>query len=598
MTTCQTIECILARGELHALFQPVVALHPGGIMGYEGLIRGPSDSPLHAPQKLLAEAARAGCLFELDLLCRRVILARFAELGLPGRLFLNVNPDVLADRNAVHGMTLQLLQENGIAAEQVVIELTEQQPIHEYDIMREAVRHYREMGFAIALDDLGAGYSCLRHWSELRPDYVKIDMHFVQNVHNDPVKRHFLHSIREIAHSLGTRLIAEGIETEAEYEVVRNLEIPYGQGYHFARPAANPPRELHCLVRSRGGEVSRLRHRGETVAVLAQTNPTTSPEQPLGNTVSRFQAEPGLHCLPVIHDGRPVGIIRRHDILALYSQRFSRELHDRSPIRFFMKRDPLLVCQDQPLEQLSETLTARDTVDDEFIIIDGEGQYVGVGRLLELLRRITALQVRYARYANPLTQLPGSVPVNEHVDRLIELGVPFVVAYCDLDNFKPFNDYYGYARGDQVICALGDILRSVQEETEDFLGHVGGDDFILVLTGDQWRRQCREVLDRFAVSVTGFYDEAERRMGGIHTLDRRGEERFFPLLSLSIGAVQVCPGGFRSHLEISQRASEVKCRAKEEAGNTLFLDRRMARGDTMTGFAIESACRSESLVQP
>ena len=116
MTACQTIDRILARGDLHALFQPVADLQEGRIMGYEGLIRGPSDSPLHAPQKLLAEALRAGCLFELDLLCRRVILARFAELGLQGRLFLNVNPDVLADRNAVHGMTLQILQEHGIAA--------------------------------------------------------------------------------------------------------------------------------------------------------------------------------------------------------------------------------------------------------------------------------------------------------------------------------------------------------------------------------------------------------------------------------------------------------------------------------------------------
>nr|WP_255721834.1 GGDEF domain-containing protein [Ectothiorhodospira lacustris] len=263
-----------------------------------------------------------------------------------------------------------------------------------------------------------------------------------------------------------------------------------------------------------------------------------------------------------------------------------------------MKRDPLLVYQDQPLEHLSETLTARDTIDDEFIIIDGDGHYVGVGRLLELLRRITALQVRYARYANPLTQLPGSVPVNEHVDRLIELGAPFVVAYCDLDNFKPFNDYYGYARGDQVICALGEILREAQEETEDFLGHVGGDDFILVLTGTEWRRQCRTVLDRFAVSVSGFYDEPERRMGGIHTLDRRGEECFFPLLSLSIGAVQVQSGSFRSHLEISQRASEVKCRAKAEAGNALFLDRRTARDGTLTGISSEPTCLPRPLLQP
>lgn len=579
MSSCQTLDHIIAGGDLHALFQPIVDMRDGAVRGYEGLIRGPSDSPWHAPQKLLAEARRQGRLFELDVLCREVILQQFARLELQGKLFLNVTPDVLLDRKAIHGVTLRFLKEAGIAPERVVIELTEQEPIVDYSIMREAVRHYRDMGFSIALDDLGAGYSSLRHWSELQPEYVKIDMHFVQNVDRDDVKRQFLRSINEIAHGLGTRIIAEGIETAEEYDVIRHLGIPLGQGYHIARPAAQPAQtqEWHRSKRP-AKEQAWFPARRSRAEELIRPNPVATPNQTLAETVERFQASPDLHCLPVVDGGRPVGIVRRHELLMLYSQRFTRELHDRSPLRYFMRVDPLLVPADQPLEELSETITAHWQVDQEFVIVDAQtGDYLGMGWLVELLRKLTKLQLHYARYANPLTQLPGNVPINEHLDLLLREAKPFTVAYCDVDHFKPFNDHYGYARGDRVIRALSDLMRRLPKRPGDFVGHVGGDDFILVFTEEEdWRAQCEWLLEAFAAQVGDFYDEGDRAAGGVALPDRQGKPHFFPLLSLSIGVVPIDPGTFDSHLDIAQRASEVKRCAKRQAGNALFVDRRLA----------------------
>ncbi|TVQ70504.1 MAG: GGDEF domain-containing protein [Chromatiaceae bacterium] len=579
MSSCQTLDHIIAGGHLHALFQPIVDMRNGKVAGYEGLIRGPSDSPWHAPQKLLAEARRQGRLFELDLLCREVILGQFAHLGLEGKLFLNVTPDVLLDRKAIHGVTLRFLKEAGIAPDRVVIELTEQEPIVDYSIMREAVRHYRDMGFSIALDDLGAGYSSLRHWSELQPEYVKIDMHFVQNVDRDDVKRQFLRSINEIAHGLGTRIIAEGIETAEEYEVIRHLGIPFGQGYHIARPAAQPAIALESYRSKRvPGEQGWFPARRSRAEELIRPNPVASPNQTLAETVERFQASPDLHCLPVVDKGKPVGIVRRHELLMLYSQRFTRELHDRSPLRYFMRMDPLQVPADQPLEELSETITRQGQLDQEFLIVDAmTGNYLGMGWLVELLRKLTKLQVHYARYANPLTQLPGNVPINEHLDLLLRGHKPFTVAYCDVDHFKPFNDHYGYARGDRVIRALGDLMRTLPKRQGDFVGHVGGDDFILVFTEeDDWRIQCEQLLEAFAAQVGDFYDAGDRAAGGVALLDRQGKPQFFPLLSLSIGVVPIDPVQFESHLDIAQRASEVKRCAKRQAGNSLFVDRRLS----------------------
>lgn len=574
VATDETIDSILVERQLFPLFQPIVDLKAHRILGYEGLIRGPAGSALHTPQRLFATAARDGRLYELDLLCQQIVLERFAALGLKGYLFMNVNPECLTDEGAASGQTLLAMAQTGVAPEQVVIELTEQQPIGDYSVMRDAIQRLREMGLATALDDLGAGYSSLRHWSELRPDYVKIDIHFVQNAHNEPIKRDFLHSIGEIAHSLGTKLIAEGVETRGEYDVVRSLDIPFAQGYHFGRPNHKPLRVLPHSQSNYGDTRLLPRQRTETAASLVKSNPVLSPNVTLGEAVERFQKAKELRCLPVVHEERPIGLLRRNEILMLYSQRYTRELHDRSSVQNFMLANPLLVPSGQPLEALSETITASSSLEEDFIIVDDGGRYLGMGLLIDLLRKITALQVRYARYSNPLTGLPGNVPIGEHIDRLLDLGSRFFVAYCDLDHFKPFNDYYGYARGDHVIRRMGEILRAVLRERDDFLGHVGGDDFVLVLTGDEWEGQCMQVLNHVELAAPGFYDEAERKTGGLQTQDRQGRENFFPILSLSIGVVPVTEGLFKSHLAVSRRASEVKHLAKLEAGNSLFVDRR------------------------
>ncbi|MGB4924175.1 MAG: EAL domain-containing protein, partial [Candidatus Nitrotoga sp.] len=206
---------IIEKRLLNAIFQPIICLQSGEIIGYEGLIRGPSDSPMHSPLSLFKMAWMNNLTVVVEHLCRRVVLERFAELGLPGKLFLNVSPESLLQRDAKHGETLDYIHEIGINPGNVIIELTESQPTYDYNLLLEAVMHYRNMGFQIAIDDLGEGFSSLRLWSELRPEYVKIDMHFIQRINRDPIKLQFVRSIQEIAEQSGTIVIAEGIETQA-----------------------------------------------------------------------------------------------------------------------------------------------------------------------------------------------------------------------------------------------------------------------------------------------------------------------------------------------------------------------------------------------
>ncbi|MEJ2654471.1 MAG: GGDEF domain-containing protein [Acidihalobacter sp.] len=586
-STCATVRELLTARRLYVLFQPIVDMPAGGVFGYEALIRGPSDSVLHSPLNLFESASECGHLSELDHLCRRLAIERFVSLDLPGLLFVNVTPETIVQADRPRGETLRVLQELGLPPERVVIELTEHTPIHDYGVMYEAVEHYRAMGFAIALDDLGSGYGGLRHWTELRPEYVKIDGHFAQGIHEDAVKRSFVSSMRDISHDLGSRLVVEGIESREEFEVISSLGVDLGQGYFLQRPSAHPPSDLPELAAVRCGRVPRLE---TTAQSLLRRYAPIAPDMLLTEVVDRFQQTPNQRSLVVVDEGRPVGLVWRHRLMDFYARRYGRELYTRKPVREFMDREPLVVALDMPLERISLRVTSQLEAewDKDFIVVDADGLYLGVGAVIDLLRRVTELQVRSARYANPLTQLPGNVPIGERIDTMLENGEPFVVAYCDLDSFKPFNDFYGYARGDHVLRELGRVLSEAVDPRLDFVGHVGGDDFVLVLVSDAWEAYLQQLLERFAQLVPDFYDEAQRRAGGVASVDRRGQPCFFELLSLSIGVVRVQPAQFRSHHEVAARASEVKRVAKQLSGNSLFIDRRAA--DEGAEEALESAC--------
>ncbi|MDD1606932.1 MAG: EAL domain-containing protein, partial [Methylococcaceae bacterium] len=193
---------ILDGEKLTPYFQPIVSLTQHKIIGYEALIRGPSDSPLHSAFNLFDTAERFNLSTRLEFVCRELTIQRYASLAIREKLFINVSPSVLLQPDFENGMTLKYLDKFGVDPCLIVIELTEHQPTDNYELMRNAVLHYRNMGFEIALDDLGAGYSGLRLWSELLPEYVKIDSHFINDINNDPVKFNFVKSIQNIASSL------------------------------------------------------------------------------------------------------------------------------------------------------------------------------------------------------------------------------------------------------------------------------------------------------------------------------------------------------------------------------------------------------------
>ncbi len=583
---------------LHAVFQPIVRSSSGAIEGYEALIRGPEGSPLNLPMALFAHARAKGCLARLEMQALDTAARAFGELELPGRLFLNASPALVTRNTEAFLAFARALNGYRMAPERVVIELTEGDKIHDYERMREVVGALRGLGLQIALDDLGEGFSSLRLWKDLAPEIVKVDKHFIQGIDRDPLKRQFLRAIQDIGLAAQTQLVAEGVETPGEFRVIRDLKVTYAQGYLIARPSAAPERDVALRL---GGLTQRARLYPETASdwgvtafQLAIRVEPLSPRQTGHQAYERFARDSTVQALPVVDNGTPLGLISRFNLIDRFARPYRREVYGNKSCVALMNPAPLIVEHGASIQEIGWRLADGGAGYDlaEGFIVTQDGLYVGIGSGHALLRELTELQVKAARYANPLTLLPGNVPITQHIERLLDSELPFCVCHADLDHFKPYNDLYGYRRGDDMIQLVATTLAGVADPASDLIGHVGGDDLIVVFQSEDWDARIDAALAGFERERLALFGADDLARQGFASVDRSGQPQFFPLTTLSVGAVQVPSGVRSSSHQVAARAGEAKAQAKKMTGNALFVDRRNW-GPGLAGLAAPAAAAAD-----
>jgi diguanylate cyclase (GGDEF)-like protein len=202
----------------------------------------------------------------------------------------------------------------------------------------------------------------------------------------------------------------------------------------------------------------------------------------------------------------------------------------------------------------------------------------------ELRLRIRLALEKSGRYldANPLSRLPGNFTIIQTVQRRIEEGQPFAFAHIDIDNFKPFNDRYGFSRGDEVLRMTARILVNTVRSFPDangFVGHIGGDDFVLVMDPGVIEPLCKQVILHFDMLAGTFYDDEDRVRGFIESVDRQGNPRRFPVITISIAAVASAHHDFTHYGQYSAAANDVKKKVKQLDGSNFLVDRRHTKED-------------------
>ena len=568
---------VLERRALATLFQPIFSFGEARVLGYEALVRGPEGSVVETPFELFGAAEREGRLIELNIVCIQEVLRAFARRGLPGLLFLNISPQLIVQKGFDQARAARFLDALGVEPRRVVIELTEDATF-DFALVHESLMLYRAMGFRVAIDDLGEGFSSLRLWSELGPEFVKADKHFVTGIAHDAVKLQFLRAIQHIAESSGAAVIAEGIESGDDFRLVKEIGIALGQGWFIGRPEAAPRTEVSRAAAAANGD-ARIR-----VPPITRLRPGSAPRAkdflravepiaraaPLRDAVERFSRSGDIGAIPVTGSEGIEGVASRAAVEALALD--SRRLDE--PVARHLEGCPIRADAELDLPALAAMLVEADSrrLADGFVILS-QGRYVGMGRSQDVIRALQGANAFAARHTQPLSLLPGQVPMHEHLDRLVARRLPFTAWVADIEEMEGLNDVEGFAKGDALIHATARLLEGALDPSVDFAAHVSGTRFVVLAQSDDWRERAEGLVAGFRGLLASHVSESTFARG-YFTADRREGRRVRPLPRLVVGILPVLPGVFESRHEVLAHARAANAAVARGAASALHVDER------------------------
>jgi diguanylate cyclase (GGDEF)-like protein len=565
----------LAKLVLDAAFQPIVETNTGAVFGYESLMRGHEKLDFSSPLELIDRMAEAGHLASLDQMMAGRALAKFAALPdfTTATLFINLDVRLIHEGQALLDGLLRHLRFHAIAPSSVCFELSERFDNTEIREFGPLIARMRESGFKIAIDDFGVGRGEFKLLCDYPIDYLKIDRYFVAGMDEAPKKQHLVRNIVNIAHTLGIKVIAEGVETEQEFLAAREYGVDMVQGFYIARPSVNVDDQKPSYPHLR--DQSKRRTSGRSLDELLirkqiEQAPIVYENDAIERVFEMFRQNPQSHYFPVLNvNNEPRGIIQENQLKEYIYHPFGRDLlKNRDYLRsvsYFVKPAPI-VSLDSDTDGL---VTAFANMEDcECALLTENMRYAGVISAASLIKILNEKQLKTALDQNPLTGLPGNLAILDFLKNSCKNGDhPRYFCYCDFDNFKPFNDRYGFHAGDHAITLFAALMRRYFFHDSEFIGHVGGDDFFIGLEGieeEELLHPLGRLLNDFSADVLELYSEEERQMGYITGHDRDGAEKKISLMRCSIGVLELPEGVVISDIDrISTEIAQVKAGAKK-----------------------------------
>lgn len=563
------------------VFQPIVSLNDGNILGYEALSRGPNDSLLFSPDKLFSAAEKYNKTWQLDSLCRIKAIEKAKSIGTNKFLFLNVDPMIIKDQNFIKGFTKEFLLKNNISPENIIFEITEKTAIQDYTGFKNILSNYIEQGYKIAIDDTGAGYSGLKTISETKPHYIKIDMDLVSNIDKEPFKQALMKTFVTLSNETGMKIIAEGIETEEELKMLINLGVYAGQGFYLQRPASNfldiPDKVKSFIITHSKLKNNNFNIDKHFIGEIVSKNKTFNANSTCNNLINHFKTsiESGV-C--ITNFDYPVGLVMRNCLDAALATQYGVAIFSRRSISLVMDNNPLIVDYYTRVNTVSNQAMNRDDkrIYDHVIVIK-EGKYYGIVTIKDLLLYTTRIEKNYAKELNPLTGLPGNTIIESNLKDILKGNEECCLLYFDLDNFKIYNDVYGFENGDKVLKFTARVIENSIDKLLDeynFVGHIGGDDFVCIIKNsfDNNIKLCKEIIKNFDASITNFFNEKDKQNGYIQSLDRKGTLDKFNLTSMSIAGLYGNFSNLSSTDEIGILMSKIKKKVKEIKNSSFRIE--------------------------
>lgn len=562
--------------------QPIINIHSGVCFGYEALIRGYQQAGFKSIADIFNQAHHDGCLAELDILLRERAIQKYRMTPNTSatKLYFNLDSRIFHSTTPHIALTRELLQKYEMPPDSLCFEISERHAIAVSDKALEQIHQYQQAGIRMAIDDFGTGFSGFQLLYSVNPDYIKIDRFFINTICRDNKKKLFASNIINMAHTLGSLVIAEGVESLRELNTCRNLGCDLLQGF----VAAAPETDLNRLYKHYPeiADADELERRTKDPnAVLARGNinpiPTILNTQELIDIFDIFRAHTEQTFFPVVNaNQQPIGIIRESSIkdytYSPYGKDLLRNHSFRKKLHEVIEQIP--ICEiSTPIEKLLEIFSISSNI--EGIIIVENMLYIGFLDAQSIIRLLHEQNLMMARDQNPLSKLPGNHMIYRFITQAIaDHTTAYTFVYFDFDNFKPFNDTYGFRQGDRIIQLFADILNTQQKV--DLIAHIGGDDFFMAKRDaniEQIQQQVASIIAQFSSDAESFYPPEVIQAQTMQARDRAGNLTDFPLLSVSAVIATITPPHNKITPEnISGKIAEAKKQAKQSENKSHTID--------------------------
>ncbi len=559
--------------EITPYYQPIIDLSNSKVFGYEALSRFLLKGESLPPSKVFRMAEEIGVLGELDMICRERSVLIFPK-GLNSLLFLNVSPSYLASEYFGKNKTLELVESVGLRPESVVLELSEVERVKDVELLKRAIGHYKSLGFLVGIDDIGTGYNSLQLLLELdgHLDFVKFPRELVSGVSRSKIKYQLLKVLTEVSLQIGIRPIYEGVEQEEDVKTLYyDLKACLFQGFYFAKPM--PATEI---VNFKPSISLRLREEEDYIQGEMPLTIKLEPMEKFHKLLELLENSQKRYFL--LDVGLKKFLIDSWKLKYSLNQKL-RDLYYYKDLKTVIERLPHLFMDLDSLPYLSPEAFKIRSLLEELLSSKYDFLLIKRGQEVQILEKQHLLDLFYKELSkelldkNPLTQLPGNRAIGEKIEELSKRGEDFYVCYLDLDNFKAFNDTYGFYLGDQMIKKVGLFLSLFEKEDPNkrFVGHIGGDDFIILLWGEDVSKLVEELLDlikNLQKELLAFYSQEDRERGYFVGRDREENLREFPIASISAVLLK----GSSDLLDLSKRSAKYKKLVKAQRGSALFVE--------------------------
>jgi len=303
------------------------------------------------------------------------------------------------------------------------------------------------------------------------------------------------------------------------------------------------------------------------VGKLAQPGCTFPPDSSVDAVYEALKHDETITGFTVVKKGKTSGFMTKAAFNEILGGRYGYCLHSKKTIRDVMSHDFLKVDSRTTIDYVTKLAMQRpqEALYNPIIVEDEKG-YCGIVTIKDLLDAYTEVEVAAAISTNPLTQLPGNMVIEGEIMRRIYDDAPYCILYIDVDNFKAYNDAYGFENGDLVLKFVADIAKNHAANGE-FVGHIGGDDFIIICDYHDAKGLCQSIIKKFSAGISAFYRDTDLKNGFIVSTNRLGVVDSFPIASLSIAGISNKTAAYRQIDEFSKAIAQLKKKCKKRSGN-------------------------------